>query len=45
MPEHSVGTREQWLSARKELLDAEKQHSRGGDELARHDEYEEAARR
>jgi predicted dithiol-disulfide oxidoreductase (DUF899 family) len=35
MPEHSVGTREQWLSARKELLDAEKQHSRAGDELAR----------
>jgi predicted dithiol-disulfide oxidoreductase (DUF899 family) len=35
MPEHAVGTREQWLSARKELLDAEKQHVRRGDELAR----------
>jgi predicted dithiol-disulfide oxidoreductase (DUF899 family) len=35
MPEHAVGTREQWQSARKELLDAEKQHSRRGDELAR----------
>jgi predicted dithiol-disulfide oxidoreductase (DUF899 family) len=30
-----VGTREQWLSARKELLVAEKEHSRAGDELAR----------
>ena len=35
MPEHAVGTREQWLSARKELLGAEKEHSRRGDELAR----------
>jgi len=35
MPEHTVGTREQWLSARKELLDAEKEHMRRGDELAR----------
>ena len=35
MPEHAVGTREQWLSARKELLDAEKKHSRRGDDLAR----------
>src|SRR6266516_1333108 len=35
MPEHAVGTREQWLSARKELLDAEKDHVRRGDELAR----------
>jgi predicted dithiol-disulfide oxidoreductase (DUF899 family) len=35
MPEHAVGTKEQWLSARKELLDAEKEHMRRGDELAR----------
>src|SRR5262249_4883115 len=35
MPEHAVGTREQWLTARKELLDAEKEHVRKGDELAR----------
>ena len=32
---HEVGTPAQWLSARKELLDAEKEHSRRGDELAR----------
>jgi predicted dithiol-disulfide oxidoreductase (DUF899 family) len=35
MPEHAVGTREQWLSARRELLAAEKEHMRQGDELAR----------
>jgi predicted dithiol-disulfide oxidoreductase (DUF899 family) len=35
MPEHAVGTREEWLLARKELLAAEKAHSRKGDELAR----------
>jgi predicted dithiol-disulfide oxidoreductase (DUF899 family) len=35
MSQHSVGTRDQWLSARKELLDAEKDHARRGDELAR----------
>src|SRR5919109_484412 len=35
MPEHAVGTRDQWLSARRELLDAEKEHMRRGDELAR----------
>jgi predicted dithiol-disulfide oxidoreductase (DUF899 family) len=35
MPEHVVGTREEWLVARKELLVAEKEHSRRGDELAR----------
>jgi predicted dithiol-disulfide oxidoreductase (DUF899 family) len=34
MPEHAVGTREQWLSARKELLAAEKAHLREGDEVA-----------
>jgi predicted dithiol-disulfide oxidoreductase (DUF899 family) len=36
MPEHKVGTREEWLAARLELLDAEKEHTRRGDELARH---------
>ena len=35
MPEHSTGTREEWLAARLELLDAEKEHTRRGDELAR----------
>jgi predicted dithiol-disulfide oxidoreductase (DUF899 family) len=35
MPEHAVGTRDQWLSPRMELLDAEKEHMRQGDELAR----------
>jgi len=35
MPVPAVGTQEEWLSARKELLDAEKKHSRQGDELAR----------
>jgi predicted dithiol-disulfide oxidoreductase (DUF899 family) len=35
MPEHAVGTQDKWLSARKELLAAEKEHSRRGDELAR----------
>jgi predicted dithiol-disulfide oxidoreductase (DUF899 family) len=31
----TVGTREQWLAARLELLEAEKDHTRRGDELAR----------
>jgi predicted dithiol-disulfide oxidoreductase (DUF899 family) len=35
MPEHEIGTRDQWLSARKELLAAEKDYLRQGDELAR----------
>jgi predicted dithiol-disulfide oxidoreductase (DUF899 family) len=35
MSQHTVGTRDGWLSARKELLDAEKEHARRGDELAR----------
>src|SRR5262245_49444083 len=35
MTEHAVGTQEQWLSASKELLVAEKEHSRRRDELAR----------
>jgi len=33
--EHRIGTQEEWLSARRELLEAEKEHMRGGDELAR----------
>jgi predicted dithiol-disulfide oxidoreductase (DUF899 family) len=32
---HKVGTREEWLAARKELLAREKEHTRRGDELAR----------
>jgi predicted dithiol-disulfide oxidoreductase (DUF899 family) len=35
MPVHTVGTREHWLAARRELLDAEKEHMRRSDELAR----------
>jgi predicted dithiol-disulfide oxidoreductase (DUF899 family) len=35
MTDHKTGTREEWLVARRELLDAEKQHMRRGDELAR----------
>jgi predicted dithiol-disulfide oxidoreductase (DUF899 family) len=35
MPEHTVGTREEWLIARRELLDSEKELTRRGDELAR----------
>ena len=35
MTEHRTGTREEWLAARRELLDAEKRHMREGDELAR----------
>src|SRR3954470_13267801 len=35
MSEHEVGTREEWLAARRELLAAEKEHTRRGDELAR----------
>jgi predicted dithiol-disulfide oxidoreductase (DUF899 family) len=35
MTEHSVGTREEWLAARLELLAAEKEHTRRSDELAR----------
>jgi len=32
---HKTGTHEEWLEARKELLEAEKQYMREGDELAR----------
>jgi len=35
MTEHSVGTREQWLAARRELLEREKELTRRSDDLAR----------
>lgn len=35
MAAHLTGTREAWLKARTALLDAEKEHTRRGDELAR----------
>ena len=35
MTDHTVGTREEWLTARLKLLEAEKEHTRSGDELAR----------
>jgi predicted dithiol-disulfide oxidoreductase (DUF899 family) len=35
MMTHKTGTREEWLAARLELLEAEKEHTRRGDELAR----------
>jgi predicted dithiol-disulfide oxidoreductase (DUF899 family) len=35
MTEHRTGTREEWLATRLELLEAEKEHTRRGDELAR----------
>src|SRR5213082_2311833 len=35
MTRHETGTREEWLAARLELLEAEKEHTRRGDELAR----------
>jgi predicted dithiol-disulfide oxidoreductase (DUF899 family) len=35
LPQHVTGTRDEWLAARLELLDAEKEHTRRGDELAR----------
>ena len=34
MLEHRVGTREEWLAAREQLLAREKEHTRIGDELA-----------
>src|SRR5215467_4887486 len=34
MNTHRTGTREEWLTARLELLEAEKEHTRRGDELA-----------
>jgi predicted dithiol-disulfide oxidoreductase (DUF899 family) len=35
MTKHATGTREEWLAKRRELLGAEKAHTRLGDELAR----------
>ncbi len=35
MTHDRMGTREEWLAARLELLEAEKEHTRRGDELAR----------
>jgi predicted dithiol-disulfide oxidoreductase (DUF899 family) len=35
MTDHRTGTREEWLAARLELLQAEKEHTRRGDELAK----------
>jgi predicted dithiol-disulfide oxidoreductase (DUF899 family) len=35
MVQHKVGTREEWLAAREQLLAREKEHTRIGDELAR----------
>jgi predicted dithiol-disulfide oxidoreductase (DUF899 family) len=35
MTTHRTGTQEEWLAARRELLQAEKEHTRRGDELAR----------
>ena len=35
MTPHTIGTREEWLAAREQLLDREKEHTRLGDELAR----------
>src|SRR5438105_5796708 len=35
MTKHSTGTRKDWLAARVDLLKAEKEHTRRGDELAR----------
>ena len=35
MTAHKTGTRKEWLAARLELLDAEKEQTRRGDELAR----------
>lgn len=34
-PTHKIATREEWLAARAELLEREKEHTRLGDELAR----------
>jgi len=34
MTTHTTGTRDEWLAARRALLDAEKAHTRRGDELA-----------
>src|SRR5215468_8252956 len=35
MTDYKIGTRDEWLAARLQLLDAEKAHTRRGDELTR----------
>jgi predicted dithiol-disulfide oxidoreductase (DUF899 family) len=35
MTKHTTGTRKEWLAARMELLEAEKEFTRRSDELAR----------
>jgi predicted dithiol-disulfide oxidoreductase (DUF899 family) len=35
MAQHAVGTQEEWLAASRELVAAEKEHMRAGDELAK----------
>ena len=35
MTDHKIGTREEWLAAREQLLVSEKEHTRLGDEIAR----------
>ena len=35
MTDYKIGTRDEWLAARLQLLDAEKAHTRRSDELAR----------
>jgi predicted dithiol-disulfide oxidoreductase (DUF899 family) len=35
MAEHATGTQDEWFAARRELLDAEKEHFRAKDDLAR----------
>jgi predicted dithiol-disulfide oxidoreductase (DUF899 family) len=35
MTKHTIGTRKEWLAARLELLEAEKEHTRRSDELSR----------
>src|SRR5437773_1313378 len=35
MTDHQIGTRDEWLTAREELLAREKEHTRLGDEIAR----------
>jgi predicted dithiol-disulfide oxidoreductase (DUF899 family) len=35
MAGHGIGTREEWLAAREDLLKREKEHTRHGDEIAR----------
>jgi predicted dithiol-disulfide oxidoreductase (DUF899 family) len=35
MADHAIATHEEWLAARRELLEREKEHARQGDEIAR----------